>query len=143
MNSTVRQLWGAAAAIAEERGLRVVKVRESDHGVEMLVRRSSDMDSTGPWVSFLFSWDIIEAGEFALAFREYREALARGFGDTPEEREAARLEAQRELGKQKTPFRPGRRRVRFGVHGQAKVQGRHPIPDVHRIAHERGPWSGT
>ena len=143
MNSTVRALWGTAAAFAEERGLRVDRLSEDFDGVMFLIREAGDLDSTGTWVSFRFLWSDIRSGELSQAFREYREALVRGFGDTPEEREAARLETQRELGKQKTPFRPGRHRVRLAVGCRLTGYARGILAAANHVDGALGPWSNV
>ncbi len=113
MSVVQKTLLRVARNIAEDRGLVLEKMNSYSEGISVVARRSDDYDSTGRWGRFVFPLRRIEDGEYRELLDEYRAHLSTVFGATPEEVKAIREVEQKELGKQKTPFRPGRRRVRL------------------------------
>ena len=138
MNVMQRTMWATMDGMAKEYGGIAERVDRPD-GFMVYVRNQAGKDSCWADVPFL----AIENEGYRAMLDSYRELLQRELGYLPGELKSIRTETQKEFGKQKTPFRPGRRRVRhFRLLPSVKVER---IVDLVWAETKSVPltWSGT
>lgn len=113
-SSPHREFIRCTSEICEDRGIVCRFTVRTDGGVGVLASAPS---GTAPSLAFVFQTEDFENGDYRRMLDGFRRALRLRFGATQEELAADREEARAELGKQRTPFRPGRHRVRLRVGG--------------------------